>query len=52
MLYTHVEGGTGAGVRTVAEAYPHQWQCRSCNFNNERYFRNCFRCYAPRPNYH
>jgi len=51
VLYTHVEGGTGAGTRTVSEPFPTQWKCLTCDFNNESYFRNCFKCYAPRPQF-
>lgn len=52
MLYTTVEGGTGAGrVKPLATPFPNQWRCSSCDFNNEKYFRNCFKCYAPRPKF-
>ena len=50
MVYTSVEGGTGAGtVKAPSAPFPHDWKCLKCGDYNKKSWRNCLKCCAPRP---
>ena len=52
MLYTNVQGGTGAGKKkALAPSFPHDWKCLNCGDYNQKFCVNCIKCYAPRPAY-
>jgi hypothetical protein len=52
MLYTSVQGGTGAGrKKALAFPFPHDWKCLKCGNYNKKNWANCSACVAPRPNF-